>query len=201
MKRILLIRHGQSKHNAQHNSLSGVTDVEMTDAGREQCLKLRKTLASTPVDVVYSSPLSRARETAALVFPDREVIVRDGLIELNYGDYEGFDRSAMREPDLVIEQWNHAPADLTFPNGDHVRTHGQFVFGQLLALVRTGAHETIACVSHRTTIRLIVSQVIGLPMNRFRSLPCTNCSITELSFATQFRLESLSVPLHFAPSS
>lgn len=198
MKRIFLIRHGQSKHNAKSNSLSGVTDVEMTDIGRDQCRKLAHKMSKQRVDQVFCSPLHRAKETAALVFPNHKPIIRSSLIELDYGDYEGFDHSTMTKPDPVIHQWNTTPADLTFPNGAHVRTHGQYVYGQLLQLAYETDAQTIACVSHRTTIRLIVSQVIGLPMNSFRQLPCSNCSITELSFETRFRLNALNIPLEFS---
>ncbi len=195
MKTIYLIRHGQSKHNAKSNSLSGVTDTPITAKGIEQAKSLRRIFAKLSIEEVFSSPLSRARETAKYIFPEHPIVISKGLVELDYGDYEGFDRSEMTQPDPIIDLWNSTPADMTFPGGAHVASHGKKAFETLGEIALMSKAHVIACVTHRTTTRLIVSQILGLPLNKFRAVPCSNCSITKLSFTEKFKLEALSIPV------
>jgi broad specificity phosphatase PhoE len=200
MKRIFLIRHGESQHNFANNSLSGITDVAMTDLGRQQCFQLHYFFTQHPVDQVFCSPLLRAKETAAIIFPEHEIAVTNSLIELNYGSYEGFDRSKMEGSDPIIDQWEHSPADVTFPDGDNVGDHANRVFHQLISLIDQTNSSCIACISHRSTIRLIIAQVIDLPLNRFRNLPCDNCSVTELNYKSHLILKSLNTTLDYLES-
>ena len=178
MREIYLIRHGESLQNKE-DRLSGITDIQLSDTGRQQCIKLKEFFKRIPIERVFASPLSRAVESANLIFPKREVAIANELIEFDYGDYEGVPRS---HDDEIMRRWNAAPAEVVFPGGKHVREHAAYVYNGLLRLARDTKAHYIACVSHRTTIRLIVAQVLGLDLNKFRLLPCSNCSVTVLLF-------------------
>ena len=85
---IYLIRHGATRYNEEHR-YQGLTDVPLSPAGRAA---LRQ--ADFSPEVVYVSPLSRARETAAILFPTAEQIVVPGFREMDFGVFEG--RTAAR---------------------------------------------------------------------------------------------------------
>lgn len=195
MKRLFLIRHGESIQN-QQDLLSGVSDVPLSLLGKAQCSRLRAFFARFPVEEVFTSPLSRAVETARIVFPQHEIIIAEGLIEFDYGDYEGIPRT---HDDEVMRRWRSTPGEVAFPGGKSVKEHASKAYEEIFSIaLKTSAHN-IACISHRTTIRLIVAQILGLDLNKFRLLPCSNCSVTTLLFKEGglFQLESLNMEIEF----
>jgi len=185
MKRILLVRHGESQHNASGDRLSGLTDVPLTTRGRNQATALGGLLSRFEVGAVYSSPLSRARETAGFALPGSSDHVRiaNCLIELDYGVYEGTPSSSLTEDDPIVELWQRSPGTLVFPEGGSVADHAHEALRGLLSIAERETEDVIACFSHKTTIRLIVAGVIGLPLDYFRRIPCDNASITTLTYS------------------
>lgn len=177
--------------------MSGISDIPLSDIGREQCGILSRLFANIPIDNVYASPLQRAQESARLIFPQHSdsIQVDQSLIEISYGDYEGFRIAEYKESESdVIGQWITAPSELSFPGGGNIRQHAQNAYLGLFELAQKNSNKKIACVSHRTTIRLIVAKTMGLDLNNFRLIPCSNCSITELTFEDgKFMLLSVNI--------
>jgi broad specificity phosphatase PhoE len=87
---LLLVRHGETDWNAE-GRLQGHTDTPLNDYGRRQAATLAEALAGDGIDAVYSSDLSRARETAEIVAArlGLPVVVEPGLREKNWGSWEG----------------------------------------------------------------------------------------------------------------
>ena len=67
---LCLVRHGESEANVRH-MLSGWMDVDLTDNGRKELLRLRETIAYPESGIYFSSPLRRCLETAHILFPDK----------------------------------------------------------------------------------------------------------------------------------
>lgn len=87
---IYIVRHGQTLWN-QGKRLQGSTDIELNDNGRDLAIKTGIALKNTRIDVIYSSPLKRAYETASLIRGDRDIdiITDDRIRELSFGYFEG----------------------------------------------------------------------------------------------------------------
>ena len=85
---LLVIRHGETEWSRLGRH-TGRTDVPLTDIGRDEARAAARTLAGWSIERAYTSPLSRARETAELVAPACGVTVVDDLVEWDYGAYEG----------------------------------------------------------------------------------------------------------------
>ena len=200
IKRIYLIRHAESAHNANHNRLSGSTDVDITEAGVAQCLATRQMMECLAIDRVYSSSLKRAVKSANLIFPDQAITVTDSLREFDYGDYEGVNAQANQE-DAVIKQWNKAPGNLTFPGGDNTLEFAQNFHDSIVEMVEDAPEQNIALVSHKTAIRLFVARILHLDLDYFRLIPCSNCGITEVWFdkGSEFDLHSVNVVAYPIP--
>jgi len=182
MKTLYLIRHGETDHNRMNNRLSGISDTKLTPSGIEQCKQLAHYFKRIPVDTVISSPLSRALDSAQLIFPTfkDDIRIHDDVIEIDYGQYEGFDRSQGIEKDAVISRWDTNPGNMSFPGGDNVADHAERVFNGLKSIASNEIGSSIAILSHRTSIRLIVAKILKIPLDHFRPIPCDNCSVTTI---------------------
>ena len=198
-RRIYLIRHGETTHNSDRNRFSGITDVQLTATGIRQCKALRSLPLLQEVEVVYSSPLQRSVDSARLVFPDREPVIFPPLTEFDYGIYEGAAVELTPAGDPIIQQWQTHPGDLTFPGGGNIREHASLAFAGLQELAAGSDATVIACVSHKTTIRLLAALVLKLDLDHFRRIPCANCSVTELHLtpAGGFLLAALNVTAQY----
>lgn len=87
---IYIVRHGQTMWNKEKR-LQGSVDIELNENGKELAIITGQNLADTHIDIIFSSPLKRAHETAKLIKNSRdiEIIVDDRLRELNFGSMEG----------------------------------------------------------------------------------------------------------------
>lgn len=194
--KIFLIRHGESQQNI-NDVLSGVTDIPLSEKGKEQCSVLAHYFEGVKINKVFATPLQRAKDSAKFIFPKHEALIEiaESLIEFNYGNYEGYKRSEYNSSnDKIIQQWITAPSNLTFPGGDNIQEHAQRALTGITKLADKNKGTILACISHRTTIRLILSQIIGLPLDNFRFLPCSNCGISEITYNNgEWLLHSLNV--------
>ena len=88
--RLYIIRHGETPWNTQLR-LQGQTDVELNEKGRALAKATAQALRSVPFDIVITSPLARARETAVNVAKDRDIpFLEDARIrEISFGEMEG----------------------------------------------------------------------------------------------------------------
>ncbi|MGH2919538.1 MAG: histidine phosphatase family protein [Solirubrobacteraceae bacterium] len=97
-RRLYIVRHGQTESSAR-KAYSGRADVALTAEGREQARAAGEQLAGAGVDAVYSSPLSRARDTARAIADatGAPLHVDERLTEVDYGAFENLDRAQALE--------------------------------------------------------------------------------------------------------
>ena len=174
--RLLLIRHGETDHNAERLAL-GREDVPLNERGQLQAQALGESLAGASVGditAVYSSPLQRATSTAtplaeALELP---VQVETGLIEMEIGEMEGLTFPQVREryPDFLRDWLSERLADVTMPGGESLRQVQERGWSAVETIRDRHPDETVAAVSHNFVILALLCQVLGLPLARFRSL-------------------------------
>jgi broad specificity phosphatase PhoE len=168
--RVFLVRHGATLLTAE-DRFAGALDVELSDEGRQQVRALGSRLADDPVTAVYASPLRRTLETAALIAQPHGIDPgpRDGLREIAHGRWEGLTRAEVES--RFAEEYAAWEADpFTFaPAGGE---NGVNVMARALPVVReiVAAHpgESVVIVSHKATIRLIVSSLLGFDARGYR---------------------------------
>ncbi|MGW5455494.1 bifunctional RNase H/acid phosphatase [Nocardia sp. NPDC003979] len=162
--RLLLLRHGQTELSVQRR-YSGRGNPPLTDLGREQADRAAKMLAAKgDIAAVVSSPLQRARSTAEAAATALDVPLRilDGLIETDFGQWEGltFAEAAQRDPALHAD-WLGDPS-IPAPGGesfDQVRERIEGVRRDLVALY---PGENVVVVSHVTPIKTLLQLALGV---------------------------------------
>ncbi|WP_460698114.1 bifunctional RNase H/acid phosphatase [Nocardia thraciensis] len=162
--RLLLLRHGQTELSVQRR-YSGRGNPPLTALGREQAARAAKYLAAKGnIAAVVTSPLGRARETAEAAAQALDVPVRvlDGLIETDFGEWEGltFAEAAQRDPELHA-RWLSNPS-LPAPGGesfDQVRERVEAVRRDLVALY---PGRNVVVVSHVTPIKTLLQLALGV---------------------------------------
>ena len=180
--RFLLLRHGQTELSGERR-YSGRGDVPLTDVGRQQAKAAATRLSNLEFAAVLSSPLGRARQTAAEVAAaaGRTVEIHDGLVETDFGAWERltFLEAAERDPELH-RRWLGDPS-VAPPNGESFDTVHARVRATRDELVQRYAGETVVLVSHVTPIKSLLR--IGLdagPSLLFRlHLDLASLSIVE----------------------
>jgi probable phosphoglycerate mutase len=154
--RLYLVRHGQTERSAGH-VYSGQADVPLTGLGRDQARVAGARLAAAGIDAVISSPLSRARDTAAAIAAATGAPMRvdDRLIEVDYGPFEGLDRDgARRRFGPAFTAWREDPFGSPVP--------GMEPLDDALARARLAAADALASsgrpvlVGHQGILRLVL---------------------------------------------
>lgn len=84
---IHFIRNALTDENLEGRYI-GHTDVALSDEGKEQLAQMKNGLIYPPVEALFTSPLKRCKDTAAILYPENKPIIIDGLIEYNFGEFE-----------------------------------------------------------------------------------------------------------------
>lgn len=150
MKQLYLCRHGETDWtiSGQH---TGTTDVKLTEKGSAQAKLLKKRLERVPFDAVFTSPLSRAKDTC----DDPKAIIDPNLVEWNYGDYEGITSKEIQEKN---PGWNLFKDGA--PNGESIADVGKRA-DAFLKKAREYEGNVLA-FSHGHFIRVIAARYLGL---------------------------------------
>jgi probable phosphoglycerate mutase len=168
--RIYLIRHGETTLSAE-DRFSGGTDVDLSDTGRWQAACLARRLADDNIAAFYCSPMRRTVETAAIVAGPYQMppVPRDGLREIHHGRWETLHRREVEEryPEEYAA-WQEDPFTFAPMDGES----GVMVMARALPVIRelvlNHAGQTVAVVSHKATIRLILSSLLGFDARGYR---------------------------------
>jgi broad specificity phosphatase PhoE len=168
--RVFMVRHGATVLSAE-DRFAGATDVELSDEGREQTRRLAQRLSSENIVAVYASPLGRTVETAGILAAPHqlEVQTRDGLREISHGRWEQLTRREVEErfPEEAAE-WEKDPYTFAPVGGESGLAVTARALPVLIELVRQYPGENILVVSHKATIRLLLSSILGFDPRRYR---------------------------------
>ncbi len=165
-----MVRHGATVLSAE-DRFAGETDVELSDEGREQTRRLAQRLADVPFAGIFASPLGRTRETAAILAAPHqlEVQIRPGLREISHGRWEQMTRSEVAErfPEEAAA-WENDPYTFAPQGGESGLAVTARALPVLIELVREFPGREILLVSHKATIRLLLSSILGFDPRRYR---------------------------------
>ena len=201
MSHLFLVRHGETIWHAE-NRYAGRSDVALTEKGKQQAVRLAQWAAEANLQAVWSSPLSRAVETAtpsadALELP---LQIDDRLLELDFGRGEGLTASEMKAamPE-AFTAFRMDPVHHHLPEGENpiaAAKRGLIALHSIAATIPSEGKALV--VAHSTLLRLILCQALDIPLSRYRNVfPIFhNCAITEVKITgSVVSLLSFNAPL------
>ncbi len=167
-----LVRHGETtwSRTGQH---TGKTDLQLTDAGREQARAAAQRLEGRSFDAVRVSPASRAVQTADAL--GRDYVVDDDLVEFDYGEYEGMTTVQVRTERHNWDLWTGG-----CPGGETAADVGTRVDAVLQRLVEAGVKQGML-VGHSHTLRILAARYLGLPPEMGRLFKLDTATVSVLS--------------------
>jgi len=200
--RVYLVRHGATVLSAE-DRFAGAVDVLLSDEGRNQARHLGIRLASEPLVAVYASPMTRTMETAALASEPHGLPVTpvDAIREIAHGRWEGMTRKDVeREFKEEYERYEDDPFTFAPVGGESGLQVTARALPALLDLVLKHDGARFLVVSHKATIRLILSSLLGFDPRKYRDrLDQAPAALNILDFKTvgQARLTLFNDTSHY----
>jgi len=180
---VLLVRHGVTPTTGK--ILPGrAAGLHLSDEGRLQAEGAAKRIAHLPrLAAIYSSPLERARETAAPIARAKRMPIRidRGLLECDFGEWTGerLDRLSKRPEWDVVQRH---PSAFRFPRGESFTEMQARITGALARLVAQHPGRVIVAVSHADPIKTAVAHALGMPLDLFQRIVIGTASITAIAY-------------------
>ena len=181
MALIFLIRHGENEYTRTGKLAGWTKGVSLNEAGQKQAQALAARLKPVPIKHIYSSPLERARETAAPLAQalGLKVEVREGLGEVGYGEWTGKSLKRLARQKLWRTVQN-LPSAMQFPAGETMRGAQLRLVDELERIAAAHPKDIVAVVGHSDPIKLAVAFYLGMPLDLFQRIQIQTCSVTVL---------------------
>ncbi|ALK95744.1 phosphoglycerate mutase [Massilia sp. WF1] len=207
MNKIILIRHGETAWNAERR-LQGHLDIPLNDEGERQARLLAEALAPEAIDLLVSSDLQRARQTAQAVATLRgmPLLVEPGLRERCYGGFEGllYSEIEQRFPS-EFAAWQARDIDAVLPSGKNCGESFRQFYARateaILGLASAHPGRTLALVAHGGVLECAYRMAGNLPLETPRDFKVYNASINRFRVdGGRLVLESWGEVSHLRPA-
>lgn len=181
MKNIYLIRHGLTDWNKE-GRIQGFKESNLTTKGKKQAQAAGNFFKNIPLDIIYSSSLKRAYDTASIINKTKniDIIKTDLLKEGNFGIWEGktLEEVLSIDKDNYIK-WISVPEKCNIKNGEtlddiRIRT------SKFLENIGEGKHENILIVAHSTVLKILMLNILDIPNDYFKNLSLSNTGISKI---------------------
>lgn len=183
MTTILLVRHGQTEWN-RIERFRGRVDIELNPNGLSQAQKTANRIQKYwQPEVVYSSPLKRALQTAQAIseLTNVQVEATPDLVDIDYGQWQGLtpDETRVRWPDQ-LETWYKHPERVLIPGGENPFEVQSRAMATITTVTKAYPNQTIIMVSHTVVNRLILLGILGIGIEHFWQIRQEPCAINAI---------------------
>jgi probable phosphoglycerate mutase len=186
MLQLYFLRHGQTPFSLENKFCGAGTDAPLTPEGLEMARAFAEFYKDTKWNVIYHSPMERTRVTAEIITGPRKIPMRkaDGMTEINYGKWEG---KTVEEVDRVYHDehisWTADPAWYPPTDGEAATSVAVRAFSVIQEIRDEFDDGKVLIVSHKATIRISLSALIGIDVGRYRyRLACPVGSVSVVQF-------------------
>ncbi len=169
MTYVYLVRHGQTAWNKEE-IFRGRSDVPLNETGLREASLAAEYFRGMEVQAIYSSPLSRAWQTAQKIagVVGQKVIPLQGINDMSFGTWEGQPlRDVQKSDGERYRQWVEAPHLLKIPGGESLDEVRDRAMVALEEAIRTHAGKTVVFVSHRVINKVLICGILGLDNSHF----------------------------------
>ena len=201
--RIFLVRHGATVLTVE-DRFAGSTNVQLSDEGCAQAGRLAIRLQGESIAAVYASPMDRTMETAKILATPHglDVHPRDGLREISHGHWEQMTRAEVdKKYPQEAEEWEKDPFTFAPAGGESGLAVTARALPTLIEIVRAHPCRNVVVVSHKATIRLLLSSLLGFDPRRYRdNLDQSPAALNIVDFKdlTRSRLTLFNDTSHYA---
>lgn len=185
MTTLIYVRHGEAEGNVKRN-FHGFYNSSLTPNGREQIRRVAKRLKNVPIDVLYSSDLTRAFETAQAIAEGRELSVQieERFREINGGEWED-----VPWDDLPVKfsesyhDWLYEPYKLQMPGGESMAEFSSRLIRATVEIAEKHPSQTVCIATHGTAIRVLLCYFYGWQLEHLNDVHwCDNAAITIVEY-------------------
>ena len=183
-----IIRHAET--TAGEDVFLGKTDYPLSIKGLEQSLNSGSLFAHKKIIKVYSSPCERAIKTAKIIqhfIPGSDLIIDELLREIDFGKWDGLPRKEIKKLySNDYEKWEEDPSKNIPEGAESIENVSERCYQFLEKLEKTNSAKNeieIIMVSHKTTIRVLLSMIEFMRLSEYRNINVPNCSVHTLSFS------------------
>lgn len=176
----LLIRHGA--HLLGGGTIAGRSaDVHLSPLGIQQATQMAERVAKLPVRALYSSPIDRTRETAAILSKriGLPVQISESLSEIDYGDWTRKTLDELR-PQPLWQQWNAFRSGTQIPSGESMLQVQSRIIAEMHRLRQLHPDQCVALVSHGDVIKGAVAYWMGVPLDLFMRIEIGLASVSVI---------------------
>lgn len=169
MKRLVILRHGETEWNREER-FRGMADLPLTEKGLRQACCAAERIAALKPEVIYSSPLRRAVQTAEAVgnLLKLPVTLEDGLRDIDYGSWQGLSlKEAYHKYRKDYIQWLHNPQAVKFPNGESLPVVRDRVKSLIKDLREKHGEQSVLLVTHKVVCKVLVISLLGMDLSNF----------------------------------
>jgi broad specificity phosphatase PhoE len=183
MTRLILIRHAQSDYTLE-NRYCGFSDPPLNNIGRWQSKRMAAYLKNVSVNMVYSSDLRRAYETAKIVFKNGSIEKLTDLREMNFGIFEGLKYEEIIEKyPKRYKDWTDNPIKVKIPEGETLESLSKRVREGLSLILSQHKDSEIALVTHGGPIRIILCDALRYDLEMFWQIEQEVCALNILYYS------------------
>ncbi len=180
--KLFLTRHGQTDWNIA-GRYQGQSDVPLNQTGILQAAALAKRLSTEKIDAIYSSDLSRAKDTAQAIanFHQLHINTDSRWRELNFGDWEGMNYKEMsaHSPEL-FENWMKDSVNTSTPNGESLKQLARRVKTAFDEIKNKHKDQTVLVVSHSGALQALLATLLSIELNFYWQFKISQASLSEL---------------------
>jgi len=184
MTSIYLVRHGQTAWNKEE-IFRGRTDVPLDGTGVKQAELAGEYFRGMEIDAIYSSPLSRAWQTAQKIAKNHslEVQVLEGIIDMSFGDWEGNARQEIQKMDPeTYRMWIEEPHRVRPSGGESLEEVRIRSMTALEEVIQSHPGKTLILVSHRVINKVLICAILGIDQSHFWQITQDTTAINLIQY-------------------
>jgi len=183
--RVYVVRHCETQGNAL-GLLQGHSDFDITELGARQLAAVSNRFTDIVLDKVYCGPLIRTVKTGEAIIGQKDLkpIIHNGLIELNFGIWEGKPFTQLPQ---FVQMWNNCPHNIAPDGGEAITDGYERIWNTVKEIAMENKGKTIALATHGGVTRCLLCRLIEKDVNQLVKVPfVTNTSVSLIEFDDEF---------------
>lgn len=185
MGRIYLVRHGETEWNKQQRSQGCSNDIPLSEEGMIQAKAISERLKNKKIDIICSSKLQRAQQTAKQIAEFHNIAVSeyDEFLEINFGVWEGMSVPEIkREFGAKFDCWRKTPDLADIEGGESIARVQERCMRKLKELIQLNPEANILVVSHGIAIKVMVAAIIGMNLREIHRIRQDNTALNIFDY-------------------